>query len=168
MEALRRRVRKSLVFLLHCFPLFIQVCVCLPYSSPKLPLTSHLSISKGSLVDGGMRRWMRARLRAAEEWVNEADCSLCHRARDYRQITHFDSLLFQFALLVSVAVNWRGAEGARGRAGRGVCFDRGEIEDSARALCQGKMTAAQNTDLWTDSLWLMPPIWQLLQGLCLA
>lgn len=27
------------------------------------------------------------------------------------------------------------------------CFDRGEIEDSAGALCQGKMTAAQNTDL---------------------
>lgn len=47
-----------------------------------------------------------------------------------------------------------GRSGASGGGGRGSvcvcecpCFDRGEIEDSASALCQETMTAAQNTDL---------------------
>lgn len=51
-----------------------------------------------------------------------------------------------------MVVNWRGATGRGGAWGpcECPCFDRGEIEDSASALCQGKMTAAQNTDLRTD------------------
>lgn len=55
-----------------------------------------------------------------------------------------------FPLSASVAANWRGAAGAGRGAGGGrerPCFDRGELEDSASAPCQGEMTAAPNGDL---------------------
>ena len=123
MEGVRGSGTKSLIFLLHFLPFFFfffyaSESACLFYSSPKLPLTSLLSLSCRRLVDGWTGRWMRARRRTAAEWVNEADCSLRSRARDYRKITHSDSLLFQFR---SQSL-WRWTGGAR-RGGGEECGD---------------------------------------------
>lgn len=76
-----------------------------------------------------------------------------------RGITGRLPILILFSYNVQSLGLWGGElEGCHG-AGRGgawggcegQCFDRGEIEDkSVSALCQGKMTAAQNTDLRKD------------------
>lgn len=80
-------------------PLFMQAKVSAYFVPPLSSFNLSSLPFRRWMVGKWTGRWMRARRWAAEEWVNEADCSLCRCARDYREITHSDSLLFQFRSL---------------------------------------------------------------------
>lgn len=149
----RRRRRKSFILILHFLTLFCtSERVCLLYSSPKLPLTSLLYLTAADWwTDGWEDGWGPDGKQQKSELMRQIALFAAVRGITGRLpiLILFSS---NFALSVSVVVNWRGAVGRGGAWGRCECpcFDRGEIEGSASALCQGKMTAAQNTDLWMD------------------